>query len=628
MEGCADSVSTLAENSCHKTLNTYCQSLRRQYQHNQKVLLVQIPQLLLQSFNREVARQRGYYAFPPTGLQYLYESIKHRDLDVRILDLNFLLLMRIAQDDSFDHMQWLTILEDFLNVFEPGIVGVSCMYDSGIEPLIQTLQFLKQRDRSIVIAGGVIASYEWENLLSRDLCHFAVQGEGENKLNYLFDCLTDENLSAAPTGGICYKHQDACHITEVADEPPVNLDTNLIDSYSLIDVEKYHQYGSLNPFSRMAGVCESAYAAIGRNRGCRAACTFCSVGDFLGKAVRSRPLERVLEEMEHLIEGRHIKHFEWLDDDLLYNKDDFQFLLERIIERDWPITWSANNGLIATSIDDQLMRLIKDSGCIGFKIGIETGNPEMLKKIKKPATLDTFRKVACIVKNYPEVFVGGNFMLGFPGEKFHQMTDSYRFCLELDLDWSAFTLCQAIRGASAFSDFEDYFSSQMAEDGADTRNFIPTRESPRGQLGGNDSLARNLDVFALDPDCVPDEKQTREIWFTFNLLGNFIYNKNLRPGGPADKFIGWVEMAQLAYPTNPYMSLFLALAYSLKGRQDKAADYCDKATKLYDRSDYWRERFDCFGLAAVLRHFPTDSDEVIQTMEGLRDHCSVSCALG
>ena len=49
MEGCADSVSTLAENSCHKTLNTYCQSLRRQYQHNQKVLLVQIPQLLLQS---------------------------------------------------------------------------------------------------------------------------------------------------------------------------------------------------------------------------------------------------------------------------------------------------------------------------------------------------------------------------------------------------------------------------------------------------------------------------------------------------------------------------------------------------------------------------------------------------
>ncbi len=603
------------------SLEKYCKLLRSKYRPNKKVLFIQIPQFIFKSFSPEIAKKRGYYAFPPTGLQYLCESLKDRDLDLKILDLNFMLLKKVSEDETFNHTQWMMILQEYLESFDPFIIGVSCMYDSGIQSLIQILEFLIKRNRSVIITGGVISTYEWESLISRKLCHFVVKGEAENKINYLFDHLTEENHNFVSTPGICYKYED--NVFETQGEPDkVSVTSDLIDSYSLVEIEKYYKYGSLNPFSRIAGIYDSPFAAIQMNRGCRGSCTFCSVRDFMGKGVRGRPVDKVLREMEFLIKQRGVRHFEWLDDDLTFFKNDFQILLETIIRKGWKITWSANNGMIATSIDDRLMQLIRDSGCIGFKIGVETGNPDMLKKVRKPSSLETFRNVSQIVNRYPEVFVGGNFMLGFPQEKFSQMMDSFRFFLGLNLDWAAFTICQAIRGATAFSDFEDYFNTQISSDGGNTKNFIPVRESSDGQLVSNKNIFKCLDIFKIDHDYVPAEEQIREIWFTFNLIGNFINNKNLGPGGKVEKFIPWVEMAQVAYPTNPSMNLFLSLAYVIKGDQGKSRDYYNKAC-LYNKSDYWRERFTSFGLNEVLKNFPRTKSEVYKTMESLRKFTSI-----
>lgn len=595
----------------------YCASLKAKYNPSKKVLLIQIPQSILASFNPEVAKKRGYYAFPPSGLQYLKQSLAGRDLDLRILDLNLLLLKRVMEDETFDHSQWLTILEDYLESFDPYIIGISCMFDAGINPLIQVLDFLNKRNRSVVVTGGVVSTYEWQNLIGRSLCHFVIKGEGENKLNRLFDQLTDENQAYPPVPGIYFRHeQDVQQSQGNPDIVPVRGD--LIETYSQVDIENYYRYGSLNPFSRMAAIYDSPFAAIQMNRGCRAACTFCAVRDFNGIGVRVRAPDEVLKEMEFLIHQRGIRHFEWLDDDLLFSKKDLHYLLETIIERKWGITWSANNGLIAASVDEYTMQLIRDSGCIGFKIGIETGNAEMLRKVRKPGTLPRFKAFSKMLEDYPEVFVGGNLILGFPEETFSQMMDTYRFGLEMNLDWCPMTICQIIRGASAFSDFEDYFDTQMDSDGELIKNYLPVRDSADGHLLTSESVAKGLDVFNLDPRLVPSEDQIKEIWFTFNLVGNFINNKNLKPGGRVEKFISWVDMAQSAYPTNPYMSLFLSLAYIIDGNQAQADDHHRKAV-THHQSDYWMDRFVSFGLLDVLENFPTDKSGVFHAMEMLRE---------
>ena len=69
-----------------------------------------------------------------------------------------------------------------------------------------------------------------------------------------------------------------------------------------------------------------------------------------------------------------------------------------------------------------------------------------------------------------------------------------------------------------------------------------------------------------------------------------INNKNLQPDGRVEKFISWVEMAQAAYPTNPYMSLFLSLAYIIDGNRDQADAHYQKAV-THHQTDYWLDRF-------------------------------------
>lgn len=597
-------------------LDAYCTELRENLPINDRLLLVQIPQVILGSFNRDIALKRGYYAFPPTGLQYLYEAIKHRGLNIRILDLNYELLKRVFEDPSFNHADWPMILEEELGRFDPGIVGISCLFDMAIGPMLEVLERVRRRNRSVIIAGGVIATYEWKNLLSQTLAHFVVRGEGENKLNFLLDKLTPSNFGTKATPGVFFNDGE---MRESHGDPDVVMaQGNLIDSYNLVPIETYSRYGSLNPYSRQTDARGHAFAAIQLSRGCRAECTFCAVRDFMGKGVRSRPIEAVLEEMQFLYEKRDVRHFEWLDDDLLFERQEIKDLLGRIIAKGWDINWSANNGLIASSIDEEMMDLIQRSGCIGFKIGIETGNAEMLLKVKKPGTHRRFLAFSKMVENYPGPFVGGNFIIGLPGETFGQMMDTLRFSLEMNIDWSAFTVCQVIRGASAFSDSGEYFEHQMKTKGSRIVNFIPTRESSDGVVKAGKDVKRNMDVFTLSPDNKPSADQVKEIWFAFNIISNYVCNKNLRRNGRPEKYIAWIETARRAYPSNPYMLLFLAIGHRLLGHVTDCGKYLIEA-KVNVNTDYWRTRFAAFELTGLLYDFPATADEVYTTMKALRE---------
>lgn len=604
----------------NKAFFNYCKTIKEKYKINKKILFIQTPQTILKSFNYEIASKNGYYAFPPLGLQCLYEAIKHRDLDIEILDLNFLTLKRASEDKSFNVNNYLDILKEHLSKNEYGIIAISCMFDVGIGPLMNLLKYLKEIDKSVIIMGGAIASYENKNLLERGLTHFILKGESENKLNFLLDNITNENFRKKVTPNIYYWLEGSMYETQ--GEPDiVSFNTNMIDSYSLVPIEKYYKFGSLNPFSRLSSTYNSPFATIQRNRGCRGSCIFCSVRDFMGKGVRSKQPKYIIEEMDFLINKRGIKHFEWLDDDLLYQKEDLKEIFKEVKRRNWEITWSANNGLIGAFVDEEMLQLFEDTGCIGFKFGVESGNPETLKRIRKPGTIQGFRTLSKMLQKHNKIFIGANYIVGLPKETFGQMVDSIKLHLELNVDWAAFTICRIIRGASAFSDFEDYFDEQIKQEGDNIKNFIPTRDSSDGIMKIEDGVLKGLNVFKLDYNLIPkNDSQLKEIWFTFNLVCNYILNKNLLPDGTVNKFIDWVGMVRMAYPTNPYMYLFLSLAHTINEDKEKAENLLNMAKK-FSKTEYWQERFDEFALTGLLNNFPTNKEEAFKTINRLREYC-------
>ena len=69
--------------NANNALRAYTSSLRQRFGPGKRLLLVQAPQFLFETINPEVIRNRGYYAYPPTGLQRLAASLSGRDIEIK-----------------------------------------------------------------------------------------------------------------------------------------------------------------------------------------------------------------------------------------------------------------------------------------------------------------------------------------------------------------------------------------------------------------------------------------------------------------------------------------------------------------------------------------------------------------
>lgn len=580
----------------------YCNTLKEKVS-NKNVLLVKIPQLNFNIFEEKLAKNKGYQVYPPAGLQYLSQSLKGRGLNVNILDMNYEFLKRVNFDSSFKPTQWKDILEESLDLYGPSFIGVSNIFRMEQENFFNVLKYLKTKEKDpIIFTGGQNATYIKEELLEKELCHFVCTREGENKVNYLFDQFLKEK-ETQPIPGIFFKSNKEIFSTGNGQDI-VELKGDLIEEHKKLPIEEYVKVGTLGPFSRMAGE-DVPFATIVFNRGCRANCTFCTVRDYMGKGVRSREIEDVLNEMSYLHFDRGIKHFEFLDDDITRYKDRLSNFLEEIPKRKMNITWSAQNGIIAYNCDADLLEKMRDSNCFGFKVGVESGNQERLKSIRKPGKVESFRKFAERAQKVPELFMSFNYILGFPEETFSEIMDTFNFSGELNSDWSSYSIYIPLGADSKEEDKEE--------------NFIPSKSSEKMEISKKKVL-EGYSVFNFPLEEIPSRDQLKEIWFSFNMQRNFIGNKNLLPTGDPEKFIKWMDVLQKTYSLNADMPFFLSLAYQLTSDKGQSEEYYKKTLENFDK--YWEKRFDQFDLTKILKNFPTNPDSTRKCLDNLIERSS------
>ena len=104
-------------------------------------------------------------------------------------------------------------------------------------------------------------------------------------------------------------------------------------------------------------------------------------------------------------------------------------------------------------------------------------------------------------------------------------------------------------------------------------------------------------------------------------------NKNLRPTGNIDHFLRWLSGLQLTYPRQPVISLFLSLANLVKGDQKQADMQFDRTLRSLESSEYWRGRFEGYGLNKVVEAYPIDgravSDFLLDIVSGYNPSFSI-----
>jgi radical SAM superfamily enzyme YgiQ (UPF0313 family) len=562
-----------------------------------RLLLINPPQVPSDMFDPGIARLKGYYNFPPVGLLYLCAAAKRADpeLQVAILDLNHELLVR-SQLADFDYNFWKGVVTRQIQREPEVFVGVSCMFGATMPIFEEIASYIKERFPQVpVLTGGVQATYDYDEILQKGVCDLVFLKESEDPFTqFLQHCR--EGKAAEMPRGMAFREGKALHVSApVEGTAPVNLDIRPF--YKLLEVPKYYKYGSLAAFSRYNGE-DKPFATVLSNRGCRARCTFCTVRDFNGYGVRTRPVSDVVDEIKFLVRELGIKQIDWLDDDLLFDPERTVELLKAIIAGVPELEWVSNNGLIGAAISPEIMDLMVQSGMKAFKIGIETGNEKMLRLVKKPTTKPKLRNLSTLFNKYPDVLASGNFIIGFPHETFGEMMDTYDFASELKWDWASFYICQPLKGTELFSVFQSLGDERCDYENYD-KTLNPGRAAARGEFGYNkgyhsseaeQQLLTGWDVFKFPKDKIPSKRQIQEIWFSFNLIVNFLQNKNFEPGGNPAKILRWISAVGAAYPYDASMVALVCRAQRMIGDRTKAAETEKRFHQILEKSAYWQAR--------------------------------------
>jgi radical SAM superfamily enzyme YgiQ (UPF0313 family) len=599
------------------------------YSIGSSTLLINIPQVPLEILDNEVARNKGYFAYPPQGLLYLAAQLRPLNINTQILDLNYEILRGIQDQDLLVDSFWKHLIDCAIENLNFPVIGLSLMFEATFGTFESISRYIRKKyPKLLMTVGGVQATADKDLILRENLADIVFSNEGEQAFKILFDYIKGNNKDEFINMSII--EGDKVCSTELVTGGEVDVDISL--EFELIPISSYHNVGCLGVYSRMSGI-QVPFATVIAKRGCRAQCTFCGVRYFNGKGVRLRKIEHIVSEMKYLRDHYQIKHFDWLDDDLLYNREESIQLFQSIARELPDVTWSANNGLIVTSLDDEMLEIFDKSNCVGFKIGLESGNPQILKSIKKPLTLKNFLDCGSLTKKFPKQFVSVNIIIGLPNETFEQMLDSFIVSINAELDWVNYYFYQPLKNTESFQVFGGLSDQSvklshgkencgpLARETAGKlpkRNFNPVRGNAFSSQQ-NGKIKSGYDIFRHDRNHVPSREELVEIWFTFNMITNFLKftsdNSTARLA-TREKFL---SVLSSAYPQDPSMKSLLVyfMIISKKYTEEEIDEKRKEVRQLLNSSSYWSLRDEEFRysdfLSGQIPKFNPEIEDLIQS---------------
>lgn len=388
-----------------------------------KILLVNPPQ----TFYDESTKFNLYF---PIGLLSIAAKIK--DIcDVKIFDClieDFEITKE--KNGSITYGSPFNSVVEAIIKFKPDIVGISIPFTTQSRNAIHIAEICNLLSQNITIVfGGPDASVRYEELL--DHCDYCVIGEGEETFYRFIKHYDKPHL----IDGIAYKINNKVFYQP---RPFIqNLDELPTPAYDLIDVDKYLKSKYL--YSKRGCISENSISII-TSRGCPQTCIFCSIKLHMGNKFRSHSPEYVVDHIRKLNFEYNITNFHFEDDNISFDKKRFEKILDLIIEEGLNINWDIPNGLRADTLDFELLKKIKKSGCKQLTVAIESGNQTVLDNvIKKNLSLDkairTIRQCKMLNINL-NVF----YIIGFPGELVVDMLETIRLALTLFRHYDAFPL--------------------------------------------------------------------------------------------------------------------------------------------------------------------------------------------
>src|SRR5215813_1344712 len=177
------------------------------------------------------------------------------------------------------------------------------------------------------------------------------------------------------------------------------------------------------------GYLKDPYVSLYTGRGCPAQCTFCLWPQTIGgHKYRVRSAENVAAEMAHAKKlFPQVQEFFFDDDTFTANLPRAREIAQKL--KPLGMTWSCNS---RANVNYDTIKLMKDCGLRLFLVGYESGNQEILNRIKKGITVEEAKKFTKACKDIG-VVIHGTFILGLPVETKETIEETIRYAMELDV---------------------------------------------------------------------------------------------------------------------------------------------------------------------------------------------------
>jgi anaerobic magnesium-protoporphyrin IX monomethyl ester cyclase len=356
------------------------------------------------------------HKIPPLGLAYVAAALEKAGFHVDIVD-NYLL------EKPVDY------IKQTVSRLDPQIVAITCSSIT-YRRCVETAKAVREVLPSCkVVVGGPHPTVMPDSMLQHPEIDYAVLGEGERAIVELATHITrgEDDQAIAKIPGVAYRHEGK--MVKTAPSFISDLDQIPYPARHLLPMHLYERtidYLNAKPVDTMNVI-----------RGCPFNCAFCETKKIWGQRCRAFSPNRVVEEIDHLVNEYSSKGIYFVGDNFTIQKKRTLKICELIKKYKLDIKWVCDTRV--DLISRELLREMKDAGCRTIWFGVESGSPSILKKLNRRVTLQQTVHAFELCRE-EGIQIACSFMLGIPGETDRDMEATFEFAKNLDPDWCQFNI--------------------------------------------------------------------------------------------------------------------------------------------------------------------------------------------
>lgn len=336
-------------------------------------------------------------------------------------------------DDQIATINEQILDESVKGLSRPYIFGLSC-FTAGIGRGYEISKLIKGLyPDSYVVMGGIHPTVMPDEVLGHNEINIVVRREADETIIALYEALK-QGQDYKKMAGISFRDEN----NNIVHNPdaPVLADLDSLPSYPYYLFEKYIDKYNLG--------------FILSSRGCPYNCIFCSQLRISGRNYRATSPERVMEELDVLINKYKQIDISFFDDNFVVNRERTKKVCDLIYENGFHKKAIFSCQTRGDAIDEEILHYLKKANFQAVSFGLETGSDRLMKLINKNETVADNVRAIKLVKKFG-LKAGGSFIFGLSTETRKDRKLGMKLANDLDLDHARFNNATPYPGTELYN---------------------------------------------------------------------------------------------------------------------------------------------------------------------------------